>query len=230
MEGNKIVLHLRRGRPGHLVSLGTDAEGRQNYILHVGRPVPLVARWVSAWAGILAPDRAQVLLPGGRPAPGPPGPRPEPVCDGTRCIVYHCFGGAHTSVVAGAIHLGMLPQRPTWRQVATFPLFDRTPTRERGWPLYLGTDEKGRRVYAMGRGRDSRGATLVFDALLRALGLDGQVTSHDTLACAGPLTKLGGYLSRRLGLVKPGRALAAVGITRDLPRLLRVVKQARNSS
>ncbi len=221
----QVVLHLRPGQPGRLLSLGTDGEGREEYVLHVGRHLHLAARVVSAWARILVPGRVEVLLPDGRPAPPPP--VADPVSDGTRCVVYHCFGGAHTSVVAAAIHLGLLPARPCWQQVAAFPLFDRTPTADRGWPMYLGTDERGRRVYAMGRGRDGRGTALVLDGLLRALHLDGRLVNHDTLACAGPLTKLGGYLSRRLGLVRPGRTLAAVGVTRDLPRLLRVVEQAR---
>jgi len=228
MEGNRrVVLYLRPGRPGHLVPLGTDGEGRDRFVLHVGRHLALAARMVSAWAHILAPGRAEVLLPGDRPVAPPPDA--QPVSDGTRCVLYHCFGGAHTSVVAGAIHLGLLPERPSWRQVAAFPLFDRTATRDRGWPLYLGTDDRGRRVYAMGRGRDTRGTALVLEGLLRALQLDGRVTHHDTLACAGPLTKLGGYLSRRLGLVRPGRTLAALGVTRDIPRLLRVVEEARRS-
>ncbi|MDI6893323.1 MAG: DUF3189 family protein [Bacillota bacterium] len=229
MAGNRrVVLHLRPGPAGDLVPLGEDGQGRPGFILRVGRHLPLAARVVSAWAHILAPGRVEVLLPGNRPAPPPP-PGVEAVADGTRCVVYHCFGGAHTSVVAGAIHLGKLPERPSWRDVASLPLFDHTPTWERGWPLYLGTDDRGRRVYAMGRGRDSRGTDLVLGALLRVLGLDGRVANHDTLACAGPLTKLGGYTSRRLGLVRPGRTLAALGITRDIPRLLRVVEQARGS-
>lgn len=227
IDARGVVLRLRPGQPGRLVPLGTDGEGREEYILHVGRHMDLAARVVSAWAHILAPGRVEVLLPDGRPAPPPPAA--EPVSDGTRCVVYHCFGGAHTSVVAAAIHLGLLPTRPSWHEVAAFPLFDRTPTRDRGWPLYLGTDERGRRVYAMGRGRDGRSTALVLDGLLRALHLDGRLVNHDTLVCAGPLTKLGGYLSRRLGLVRPGRTLAAVGVTRDIPRLLRVVEQARAS-
>lgn len=221
------MLHLRPGQPGLLLSLGRDGGGRDRFVLHVGRNLPLAVRMVSAWAHILAPGRVEVLLPGGRPAPAPP--RAEPASDGTRCVVYHCFGGAHTSVVAGAIHLGLLPARPSWRQIATFPLFDRTPTRDRGLPLYLGTDDRGQRVYAMGRGRDTRATALILDGLLHALRLDGRVTQHDTLACAGPLTKLGGYLSRRLGLVRPGRALAALGVARDVPRLLRVVEAARRA-
>lgn len=228
MEGNReVVIHLRPGRPGRLVPLGTDGAGRVSFALEAGRRLDLAARVVAAWAHILAPNRVRVLLPGGRPVPPPAGV--EPVHDGTRCVVYHCFGGAHTSVVAGALHLGLLPERPTWRQVAEFPAFDRPLTRDRGYPLYLGTDERGRRVYAMGRGRDARAAALVLEGLLRALGLEGRVASYDTLECAGPLTKLGGYLSRRLGLVWPGRRLVAVGVTRDIPRLLRVVERARAS-
>lgn len=228
-----LVLHLWRGHPGRLVPLGQGRDGRRHIRLEAKGPLAVAARIVAAWADILAPGRVQVLMPDGTPVPDPPPGRWPAGGNGGgngRRVVYHCFGGAHTSVVAGALHLGLLPQQPTWRDIAAFPHFDRTLTGERGWPLFLGVDDQGREVYAMGRGRDGKAMTALFSGLVRALGKDHrEVAAYDTLRCAGVLTKLGGYLSRRLGLVWPGRTLAALGVWTDLPRLRQVVEEGRRA-
>lgn len=230
-DKREVTFHLRLGSPGRLALLGRDEEGHLHFRLEVPPPLPVAARMLAAWSQILAPGRARVLLPDGKEAPAAP-PLPETAeaagSEDVRRVLYHCFGGAHTSVVAGALHLGLLPARPHWRQIASLPHFDRTTHRERGWPLFLGTDERGRQVFAMGRGRHGPAMMRAFTALLQALGLDGKaVATYDTLRCAGPFTKLGGYMSRRLGLVRAGRTLAAWGVGRDLPRLRVVVERAR---
>ncbi len=93
--------------------------------------------------------------------------------------------------------------------------------------MLLGQDSQGREVYAMGRGRDGKGMMRALASLLWVLGVNPrELATYDTLSCACLLTKFGGYLSRRLGLVRPGRRLVALGVWRDLPRLRRVVERA----
>ena len=41
-------------------------------------------------------------------------------------IIYHCVGGAHSSVIASAIHLGMLPKTrvATNSEILSIPYYD----------------------------------------------------------------------------------------------------------
>ena len=69
-------------------------------------------------------------------------------------IVYSCYGGAHSSQVAAAIHLGLLPvdRIPRPDEILALPRFDRVTDEERGIVEYAGKDEEGHEVYVMGRG------------------------------------------------------------------------------
>ena len=41
-------------------------------------------------------------------------------------IIYHCYGGTHSSVMAASLHLGLLPQdkKPTGKELLALPYFD----------------------------------------------------------------------------------------------------------
>jgi len=43
-------------------------------------------------------------------------------------VIYHCYGGAHSSVTAANIHLGLLPRErtPGYRELISQKLFDHT--------------------------------------------------------------------------------------------------------
>ena len=53
--------------------------------------------------------------------------------DGTLRIIYYCYGSAHSSVVAAAIHLAKLPSRrlPSISRFAVFPIL--TVHRSSNW-------------------------------------------------------------------------------------------------
>ena len=63
-------------------------------------------------------------------------------------IIYSCYGGAHSSVVASAIHLGYLPMNriPTEDEILSIPYYDQSPKELRGTPIYIGTDANLRKI------------------------------------------------------------------------------------
>lgn len=155
--------------------------------------------------------------------------------------MYTCYGGAHSSPVAAALHLGRLPMamKPTPAQVMAWPLFDAATPQDRGRLVYAGTDGHGRAVYVFGRGR--AGLEAVYRALRRGFG-DGKpvggetdrglpqglrVWVVDTLPTVNAAMRIGGYTSRRLGIVRAGRPVAAWGTVRAYGHLVRLVRKTK---
>ena len=145
-------------------------------------------------------------------------------------VIYTCYGGAHSSPVAAAIHLGRLrPDRPpTPAELMALDLYDKTAARDYGRLAFLGRDEDGNEVYVLGRGP---GGTAVERALRSGLELAGQggmpVRLVDTLPCVNAWMRVGGFLSRALGLVALGRPLVIYGTRLAFPRLVELVSRVR---
>ena len=145
-------------------------------------------------------------------------------------VVYHCFGGTHTSAVAAAIHLGQLPRdrAPRADELLQVPLFDRASPSRWGLLTEVGQDREGHRVFVMGRGP---GGDATVRALVSGLRLGGGPQAADglllvdTLPAANWLMRIGGYLSRRVGLVRLGRPLVIWGTQKAYPRLVQLVRQ-----
>ena len=53
-------------------------------------------------------------------------------------IIYSCYGGAHSSIVASAIHIGYLPinRIPTTEEISNTPYYDQAQSDSRGY-IYL---------------------------------------------------------------------------------------------
>lgn len=127
-------------------------------------------------------------------------------------VVYHCYAGTHSSVVAAAIHLGFLSSRPPrLRELLKVPRFDEDEPRRRGHFFLLGRDSRGNEVYVVGRG-GVRGRE--FERFLQGLKFltGAEVVSADASSCLNLLAALGGFLSCRLRLKLLGRSLLYLGI------------------
>lgn len=147
-------------------------------------------------------------------------------------IIYSCFGGAHSSPVAAAIHLGRLPSHrlPTDEELLSIDGFDRTTSDDYGRLRHVGADEAGHRIYVLGRGP---GASAVerafFFGYALAGGAGGEVRFVHTLPCVNAAMRIGGYLSRGLGLPALGRPLVLSGTRRAYPRLVELVNSVKAS-
>lgn len=148
-------------------------------------------------------------------------------------IIYHCFGAAHTSVTAAALHCGRLPARGrvTAGEVLGVPGFDRRGGRDIGAAFFFGCDSRACEVYVIGfDGSRQLIARAAKELLAHVPGAAGRVLLAETLPAASALVKVGGYSSRRLGLVRLGRPLAAMGILLSLPALRRTVDCTRQEA
>lgn len=148
-------------------------------------------------------------------------------------IFYFCFAGSHSSVIAANIHLRRLPedQIPTIEEIVTVNEFDRRSVKDAGIPYFLGQDANGNDVYVIGFGKDREiGLQTIYNLLEQLAVPTTEWKFFDTLSEINWLTKLGGFLSGRLGLVSIGRVLAAKGIQGCYYRLTDVVKKAKEWS
>lgn len=145
-------------------------------------------------------------------------------------IFYHCYAGAHSSVVASALHCGKLPSQriPTLAEIMATPYFDQTVPEMIGTPYYMGNDEFDNEVYFVGT---RRGGLLVKNAVYSFLAIcgfsDAQVRFYDALHVINLSTKIGGGLSRRFGCVAFGRRLSAWGIRRCYPGFVELVSSVK---
>lgn len=145
-------------------------------------------------------------------------------------IIYHCYGQAHSSVTAANIHLGHLPRqrRATLAEIYHQPCFDRTLSHQLGRPQLMGTDEWGHSVYVIGLAGGSRTLRQAVIDFLRLNGVaKGEFLLVNALQHAGLPMRIGGYTSRRLGLIWPGRPLSAAGVWLQYRRFLALVEAVR---
>jgi len=145
-------------------------------------------------------------------------------------IVYMCFGRAHSSVVASAIHLGYLdPQRkPTVQDLIKLPLFDTSEASDIGIPKFVGYDQEGCEVYILGLNGCRIPGQSAIESLAAILEVPSwEVLIVETLGAIGWLAKLGGFLSRQLHFVTIGRPIVAHGIIRCYGQLCELVESVK---
>lgn len=146
-------------------------------------------------------------------------------------IIYYCFGGAHSSVIASSIHVGILPNSriPNTEEILAVPYFDITPNNKMGFPLYMGIDSWGNEVYCMGWGiyREDILSLLLLLTHSNKEFIFNQVIFVYALPIADRFIRLGGFLSRRLGLLL-GRPLIIKGIQRKYFEFVKLVKKVKD--
>lgn len=148
---------------------------------------------------------------------------------GEKKIIYHCYGGTHSSVVAAAIHLGWLdPARvPHDRELMNLTLFDRLDKDQHGQLHFFGADEAGNQVYAMGCCNAGLAVENMLKGVARILEMEKELYFVDTLHCVNASMRIGGYLSRRLGWITLGRPLVLSGTRAVYQALVKLVETTR---
>ncbi|MGB9791276.1 MAG: DUF3189 family protein, partial [Thermacetogeniaceae bacterium] len=122
-------------------------------------------------------------------------------------VIYHCYGGSHSSVTAAGIHLGLLPRErvASAEELLKLPHFDAAEKIVHGHFRYMGKSGSEIEVYALGKKTLGSGVSVLLEKLARIAGC--QVYAVDTTGLVNPLMIVGGVLSRRLRLVAIGRPL-----------------------
>lgn len=157
----------------------------------------------------------------------PPGSRPAST-GGTRQrkVIYYCYGGTHSSVMAASIHLGLLDggARPSLEAIMELELFDRVDSQTMGKPLFCGHDQAGREVYVLGAGKYRAQVTGLINSLVSACyPHEPAPCLINTLTVVNGRTRVGGFASRRLGQIW-GRRAAAQGLWETYDQLVDLVQ------
>jgi hypothetical protein len=142
-------------------------------------------------------------------------------------IIYNCYGGAHSSVTAAAIHLGWLPETrlPTARELLNLPYYDAQKGKDHGKIRFLGLDCLGNEIYIVGK----KNLGSYYEKIMRSfILLSGESQDEflfvDTMPYVNLWMVIGGFLSRRLGLVIPGRPIVIYGTQKAYDKFLHLVK------
>lgn len=145
-------------------------------------------------------------------------------------IIYHCYGGSHSSVTAASIHLGLLPEDrvPGREMFWNLQLFDRQEADQQGHIYFVGVDEHGHDIYLTARRNKPQILENVFAGLTEIFALPRQdYILVDAMHSVNSLMKLGGFLSRRWGLVSLGRPIVTIGTQIAYFRLVHLVQKVK---
>lgn len=145
-------------------------------------------------------------------------------------VIYHCVGGAHSSVVASAIHLKKLPEDkiPSIDDILNISYFDAMTIKDRGKIVFRGTDEGGHRVYTMSRQFVPHLVIPVIEDTWRLLnGSLDNIMLISTLSTVNFMMRLGGFTSRRMNWVSFGRPIVARGTQQTYPNLVKIVQETK---
>jgi hypothetical protein len=147
-------------------------------------------------------------------------------------IVYHCYGGAHASPTAAAIHLGILPQNriPRFQNFKKVPFFDDITWNEHGKMIKVGVDSQGNEIFILAR-RNS--ANLIINLIKEFARLNNENPAEyhfvNCMQMFNPFMITGGFSSRAMGWVRLGRPLVTFGVMISFPILVSIVqKTCRN--
>lgn len=141
-------------------------------------------------------------------------------------VIYHCFGGTHSSVLAAAVHTGLLdPERPVSpSEITRLPYFDVRDGNDYGKLCAYGRDKKGHRVFVLGRRGHSEAPEYVFRQMQRLYNWKESYKLVNTARTLNWQMRLGGYFSRRLHLKRIGLPLIMRGAREALPRIAALVE------
>lgn len=146
-------------------------------------------------------------------------------------VIYHCYGGSHASPVAAAIHLQQLPTTriPTVEELRQLKFFDTVPPSFHGTLVHLGRDENGHDIFIIGARNHSQTLLKTLKGVTRIIGENEQnYLFTDVKPCINLIMRLGGFLSREVGLIFPGRPLVTYGVQKAYPKILALVEDTRN--
>lgn len=146
-------------------------------------------------------------------------------------IVYHCYGGSHSSVTAAAIHLGYLTadRKPTPGALMMVPFFDKQTDKDHGKFKLMGKDEMGNQIYICGcRSLGTKMEKALHGiAKITDIPMD-DVIFVDTLKGVNSLMRIGGFLSRKLRLVGLGRPIVLRGTVNAFNNFVKIVEEVKN--
>ncbi len=147
-------------------------------------------------------------------------------------IIYHCVGGTHSSAIASAIHLGLLPKTraATVQELLSIPYFDNTDKQEYGRIIHRGIDEYGNNIYTLSR--QFTGSIMIRalkDLCIILTGSENHVIFINASTAVNNTMKIGGFLSRRLNMIAIGRPIVLKGCSKAYMDIAAIVTKTKEN-
>lgn len=141
-------------------------------------------------------------------------------------IIYHCFGGSHSSVTAASLHLKLLKNErlPSYEEMMQLPYYDKTNNNDFGSIRFMGIDEFGNEVYVLGKKSLGDRFTNILNGVAEILGNKNEIMVVNTMSRVNALMKIGGFISRRLNIIFIGRPLVIYGTRKSFFYLVNLVE------
>jgi len=146
-------------------------------------------------------------------------------------FIYNCFGGSHSSVTAAGIHLGLLPDTrvASKEELLSLPYYDAQVSRDHGRIRFMGFDESGCEVYIASKKNMEAG----YERSMRAFwdlvdGNQDKVAFIDTMPYVNIFMMIGGFMSRRCGLNRLGRAIVLFGTRQSYYKFIHLVNLVKS--
>ena len=147
-------------------------------------------------------------------------------------LFYCCYGGAHTSVTCASIHLNYLPNDriPKPCEFSSVPFYDKMDNDKLGTPMYVGRDEMGWDIYIMGMKNAKNIVIPAMKSYLNTCGFQQQdFLLVNALVELHPITSIGGYTSRKLGILSVGRPMTIWGVRKSYPKFIELVEKVKEN-
>ncbi|MDH7576306.1 MAG: DUF3189 family protein [Bacillota bacterium] len=146
-------------------------------------------------------------------------------------VIYHCYGGSHSSVTTAGIHLGLLPwdRIPNASEILQVPHFDGNEPIAHGHFRLIGYDYAGNEVYVLGKRTLGRNVTCLLQKVAQIIGCSHALYPVDTTAPVNLLMIFGGFLSRGLKLAPLGRPLVILGTQLAYFRFVQLADQVEEN-
>ncbi|MDS1029739.1 DUF3189 family protein [Bacillota bacterium LX-D] len=144
-------------------------------------------------------------------------------------VIYHDYGGTHSTVVAAWLHLKRLsPNKvPTEKDLMAIPLYDRGTNKDFGRIKIWGQDEWGNTVATLGRKSADKLLLPALQDLNSFLKNVEEIKFVNTMPAVNILMNIGGFTSRTLQLESIGRPIVIKGTIKAFPKLVQLVQDVR---
>jgi hypothetical protein len=144
-------------------------------------------------------------------------------------IIYHDFGGNHSSIMAASFHLDKLPkpEKLKIQDLIHLEHYDIHKQTDLGKLHYIGQDEYSNKVFALGMAHSKTIVLNCLNDLFKLLSPDNYPLLVDTTPTINILMKIGGFISRGMGIVTIGRPIVVRGSLKAAPKIYELVKETK---
>jgi hypothetical protein len=145
-------------------------------------------------------------------------------------IIYSCYWGGYLGVVAASLHLGVIKGKEEiiWHKVLQIPNFGGERREQLGKIIYMGTDEKGRRVFIMASKKSGEVVRRALLGMADIYGIKREFINYVDLKTVGNIfTALGIFIMRRTGLIGLGAWIFCLGIKINYEKINLTIKKCK---